>query len=71
MLRGIRNTQGAGLGQLLNRARRLHQQIEQFEPMRIGRCLSDLRNHFVERRFRRTVESSCSLLINSIDLLNI
>ena len=70
MLRGIRNTQSTRLSQLLNCAWRLHEQIQQFKPMRIGNGLGHLGDQFVECFFRLTCWGHNGFFQCSIELLN-
>ena len=51
MLGSVRDAECAGLGQLLHAARRLHQQIQQLQPMRVGCRLCNLRDYSIQSGF--------------------
>jgi hypothetical protein len=70
MLGSIRDADRAGLGQLLDAAWRLHEQVQQLQPVRIGRRLCDLRDRGIECRFCVTVIGHARTLNYSIYILN-
>jgi hypothetical protein len=70
MLGSVSNAHRAGLGQLLDATRRLYQQIQQLQSMRVGGRLRDLCDDSIQGGFCFMVVRHSHILNYSIDLLN-